>query len=301
MVRHCATCRVLFLWTLWSSTSTGSERPQGLYAHDDLGMDSEAINAEAMDPPPMAALQVSASESESVESDPENDSDDEDESEDNESQETESEDAPEILETDAESDPEPEVLADAQLPPGGPTGDDVLDRKWQEDLNRGDSQTAQIAPAVPRGAEMSHIEADMTGTEANNRYSHFQELLKFKPVVDKAVDIYSNDLANHRIVANVIATKQENAANQVAELGAMLKQIQNVEVAAETQSDEETRELETDSVSDLDTYSEQGVYGEDSQGGRSEGSEAPLSPDAGKWTIFKNLLEEHGNGRQPDH
>jgi len=133
--------------------------------------------------------------------------------------------------------------------------------------------------------EISHVEAAMLGGD-EGRYSHFQELLRLKPKVEAAIGTYRDDIAAVKSQAHGVVKKGEDVIASVAEVKAGLKSVDDAEDGAKKESEKETRKLGIDSVENFVMYNKHGVFGNDAKG--------KWSPEAGKWNIFKDFLEEHG-------
>lgn len=148
-----------------------------------------------------------------------------------------------------------------------------------------DFPTSDGAEAVADVPEISHVEAAMLGGD-EGRYSHFQELLRLKPKVEAAIGTYRDDIAAVKTQAHGVAKKGEDVIASVAEVKAGLKSVDDAEDGAKKESEKETRKLGIDSVENFVMYNKHGVFGNDAKG--------KWSPEAGKWNIFKDFLEEHG-------
>lgn len=148
------------------------------------------------------------------------------------------------------------------------------------------SNGAEVNPLhVADVPEISHVEAAMLGGD-EGRYSHFQELLRLKPKVEAAIGTYRDDIAAVKTQAHGVVKKGEDVIASVAEVKAGLKSVDDAEDGAKKESEKETRKLGIDSVENFVMYNKHGVFGNDAKG--------KWSPEAGKWNIFKDFLEEHG-------
>lgn len=181
---------------------------------------------------------------------------------------------------------------------GFSTGDnhlDHLDEDSEEDEGfnaprRASDRSHEVEPEpndgdpryVPEGQEHTHLE-DQMSNEEEQRYNHFQELLKLKPRVKKAIETFRQDVHATRMDAHSTGKRIEKTGEAVDQMRELLHgPVQREADGAREQSDKEVKQMAQDTVTDFGLYNKHGVFSRDKHG--------IFAPDAGKWSVFKDFL-----------
>jgi hypothetical protein len=187
---------------------------------------------------------------------------------------------------------------DPSLGAGPSTGSPHLDALGEQDHLPPPPPIAvpETAPAgpnllyVPPGPEMSHEEREeRLGrgedlSDVDKRENHFQELLHHRPEVDAAVESYKKGIRKLKETGKTVYEGLDTTDKKMAQLNSEVDEVQKETGNTKRALHAESREAAVKSVDSFANYNKEGAMGEDEFG--------KFVPDAGKWDVFKDLLDE---------